>query len=244
MDVTEFKPYNQLSSYIDSYWNATCKTVKGSMDTITPDGCVDIIINLGEDYYIDTADVILKSEKVYLGGAITHFMKAKTQHGTHIAGVRFKPAAFSCFYPFSSLHEVTNHFIELDKNCIPDINSLFADISAAFDSFFSERLIQPEHLLLPVVDYIKNCKGRVSVHTLAKMYCTTVRQLERNFKYYIGLSPKEFINIIRYKFAHQLIKTQYPERTLFDIAFESGYYDHAHLSNEIKKYTGVSPTGL
>ena len=28
------------------------------------------------------------------------------------------------------------------------------------------------------------------------------------------------------------------------IAFEHGYYDHSHLTNEIKRYTGVTPTQL
>lgn len=244
MNVVEFKPHTQLSSYIETYWCVTSKADKVSLDKITPDGCVDIIVNLGEDFPIGAGGVVLKSEKAYLGGAITHFMEAKTLPGTHLVGLRFKPAAFSFFYSFSSLHEVTDHFIELDNQFIPELDSLYTDISTAFDLFCSDRLIQPRHLLLPVVEYINSCKGNVSVHTLAKVHCTTIRQLERNFKYHIGLSPKEFINIIRYKFAHQLIKTHHPGRTLFDIAFECGYYDHAHLTNEIKKYSGVVPTAL
>jgi len=38
MDIAEFKPHKQLLSYIDTYWNATCKTDELSIDTITPDG--------------------------------------------------------------------------------------------------------------------------------------------------------------------------------------------------------------
>jgi AraC-like DNA-binding protein len=243
--LTEYKPHNQLASFIDAYWDVSCeKGGTSSISKVLPDGCVDIIINLGEDYYIECGNVILKSEKAYLGGAITYFMEARTLPGTHLVGVRFKPSAFSHFYAFSSLHEVTNNFIELSKEFTPKINSLFNDISFAFDAFYDNKLIQPKQILLPVIETIKKHQGNVSVYKLADIHCTTVRQLERNFKYYIGLSPKELLNIIRYKFAQQLIQTRHPKRTLADIAFECGYYDQAHLSREIKKYTGVIPTNL
>jgi AraC-like DNA-binding protein len=242
--LTEFKPHHQLASFIEAYWDTTCKEGVTSISKVLPDGCVDIIINLGEDFPIESENVVLKSEKAYLGGAITHFMEAKMLSETHLVGVRFKPAAFSHFYAFSSLHEVTNNFVELSNGYIPKMNALSNNISFAFDSFFYNKLIQPKRILLPVIETVKKHHGNVSVMELADRHCTTVRQLERNFKYHIGLSPKEFINIIRYKFAQQLILTSHPKRSLADIAFECGYYDQAHLSREIKKYTGVVPTNL
>jgi transcriptional regulator GlxA family with amidase domain len=68
--------------------------------------------------------------------------------------------------------------------------------------------------------------------------------LERNFKKLIGLSPKEYSNIIRFQNALSLIKNSSQRRSLLDIAFECGYYDHSHLSNEIKQKTGLSPSLL
>jgi AraC-like DNA-binding protein len=241
---TEFKPHSQLASFIDAYWDITCNEGITSVNKVLPDGCVDIIINLGEDFNIESENVVLKSEKAYLGGAITHFKEAKTIRETHLVGVRFKPSAFSHFYAFSSLHEVTNKTVELSKEFSPKINALSKDISFAFDSFFYNKLTQPKCILLPVIETVRKHHGNISVVELAGKHFTTVRQLERNFNYHIGLSPKKFIDIIRYKFAQQLIMRRQPKRTLFDIAFECGYYDHAHLSNEIKKYTGVVPTEL
>lgn len=244
MELAEFKPDSQLASFIDAYWDVTCKESGTSIDKVLPDGCVDIIINLGDDYSIEGENVILRSEKAYLGGAITHFMEAKTFPETHLVGVRFKPSAFGHFYSFSSLHEVKNNFVELSDDFIPKIHLLFRDISTAFDSFFLNRHIQPKRSLLPVIETVKKHDGDVSVNQLADAHFIKTRQLERNFKYHIGLSPKEFTNIIRYKFAQQLILERHPKRTLCDIAFECGYYDLAHLSNEMKKYTGVTPSDL
>jgi AraC-like DNA-binding protein len=240
----EFQPEDKLAPFIDAYWEITCPEGITSVNKVLPDGCVDIIINLGENFLIECENVTLKSEKVYLGGAITHCMQAKTLPQTHLVGVRFKPSAFSHFYSFSSLHEVKNDFVELSNNFIPKMNALRKNISTVFDSFFYSKLVQPKSSLLPVIETVKKHHGNISVNQIANRHFTTVRQLERNFKYHIGLSPKEFTNIIRCTFAQQLILQRSPKRTLYDIAFECGYYDHAHLANEIKKYTGVVPTDL
>ena len=242
LTVSEFKPHHQLASFIDTYWEVTSKEGGISIDRVLPDGCVDVIVNLGEDIQMDRT--MLKSEKAYLGGAITHFIKAEIKAEVHLVGVRFKPSAFSCFHAFSSLHETTNKFVELSKSFTPSINGLFSNISFAFDSFYHNRLIQPDHLLLPVVETVKNYRGNISVNKLADKHFTTVRQLERHFRYHIGLSPKELLNIFRYKFAQHLILTSHPKKSLSDIAFECGYYDQAHLGNEIKRYTGLAPTNL
>lgn len=71
-----------------------------------------------------------------------------------------------------------------------------------------------------------------------------MRQLERCFKKHIGITPKEFANIIRFQFAFSKIKHNEQRKSLLDIAFDTGYYDHAHLSNAIKRYTGLAPSQL
>ncbi len=86
--------------------------------------------------------------------------------------------------------------------------------------------------------------GQVTVDSLAKKNHTTPRQLERNFQRYIGISPKEFANIIRFRFALSKIKHRRQDESLLSIAADCGYYDHAHLTNEIKRYTGLTPSGI
>ena len=41
-----------------------------------------------------------------------------------------------------------------------------------------------------------------------------------------------------------LIKNSDDKRSLLDIAFECGFYDHSHLVNEIKRNTGLAPTQI
>ena len=111
-----------------------------------------------------------------------------------------------------------------------------------FDCFYSERIISKTNQLQFIINDIHITYGQISIHELARKHSTTVRQLERIFKRFIGLSPKEYSNIIRFQNAFSLIKKS--NRSLLDIAFECGYYDHAHLSNEIKRNTGLPPSLL
>ena len=70
---------------------------------------------------------------------------------------------------------------------------------------------------------------------------TTVRQLERSFKQHIGISPKQMINLIRYQNAMTAFQARKPKESILSIAFDYGYYDHAHLANDFKRYNGVTP---
>jgi AraC-like DNA-binding protein len=87
----------------------------------------------------------------------------------------------------------------------------------------------------------------------------TERQLERRFNEQIGISPKEFINLTRFRQAFVKIQLggiplggappggapqNQHKRSLADIAWECGYYDHAHLTNDFKRYAGSAPTEL
>ncbi|WP_349680554.1 AraC family transcriptional regulator [Flavobacterium sp. UBA7680] len=58
------------------------------------------------------------------------------------------------------------------------------------------------------------------------------------------MSPKEYSNIVRFQNTLNVIKNADQNRNLFDISFECGFYDHSHLTNNIKKYSGLTPSEL
>jgi AraC-like DNA-binding protein len=244
MTYTQFDPHPALAPYIDAYWTATGDGSELKIEKILPDGCVDIIFNLGADCETDNSTFTMKDEKAYLVGTMTSFKLTGMLPETKLLGIRFKPAAFSAFYNYASLHEVTDQTIEFEKVLSPDLKKTLDYSTAYLNHFFLNKLSKPKHCLLPVVANIQNHKGLLNLSTLAQEHFTTVRQLERNFKRYIGVSPKEFINLVRYQFTLQKIQNNATNKSLLDLAFECGYYDHSHLTNEIKKYTGVAPSQL
>ncbi len=113
MIYRQYGPHADLTNYIDAYWTAKGDKKELTSEKILPDGCVDLILNLGEDCNTDNGKFIMKTDKSYLVGTMTSFKETNMNLETYLVGVRFKPAAFSAFYKFSSLHEVTDSTIEV-----------------------------------------------------------------------------------------------------------------------------------
>jgi AraC-like DNA-binding protein len=83
--------------------------------------------------------------------------------------------------------------------------------------------------------------GKVRVGELEATLGWSRRHLERTFLNEIGLTPKEFAGIVRFRRAEKALKAG---RRFADVALEVGYYDQAHLANDIKRYSGTTPSRI
>jgi AraC-like DNA-binding protein len=241
MRYSQVTPDKSLADYIDAYWTAKGDPINTVTEKILPDGCIDIIFNLGSDCITDNGAFNMQSEKVCLVGTMTRFKETLIHSETRLIGVRFKPAGFSAFHKFSSLHEITDKTIEYEKLFLFDLKKISLNHAAYFNQFFFDKLKKPNYFLLQAIETIRAHKGQIKVEALALKHFTTVRQLERSFKQHIGISPKQLINLIRYQNAMTAFQKRKPKESILSIAFDHGYYDHAHLTNEFKRYNGVIP---
>jgi len=244
MLYNQINPHPELKDYIDAYWAVSGNGKELKIEKILPDTCVDIIFNLGDDCVTDNGRYTLQNEKVYLVGTMKGFKENKIKPNANLLGIRFKPGAFSVFYKFGSLYEITDQTIELEKKIAPDLQQTIQYSTTYFDHFLLGKLAKPKHGLFPIIADIQKNKGQINVNILAQRHFITIRQLERYFKQYVGVSPKEFINLVRYQYTLPIIQHKSPFQSLSDIAFECGYYDHAHMANEIKRYTGLPPSRI
>src|SRR5688500_10194928 len=120
MIYKEVKPHPALVDYIDAFWTTTSDGKKIVSEKILPDGCVDIILNLGDDVKTDNGTFDIKNGKAYLVGTMKHFKIVEMKPETNLLGIRFKPAAFSSFYKFTSLHQITDITVEFEEKLSPD----------------------------------------------------------------------------------------------------------------------------
>jgi AraC-like DNA-binding protein len=91
-------------------------------------------------------------------------------------------------------------------------------------------------------------KGMISVGDLARAVHVSTRQLERLFHERVGISPKQFVRIVR--FQEVLRATRSGPDTLrrraglagwAAVALEHGFYDQAHFINDFKAFVGRTP---
>ena len=244
MPYNQYKPDPALSPYIDAFWEVTSDEPKSFTERIMPDCCIDIIINLGADVMADDSGFIMKNERAYLIGTMTRYKDTVREPGTRLIGIRFKPAGFVHFFKYGSLQEFTDQTAEFEKTHTPPFDLITHDFTRNLNHFFLKKLSPPRESILHILEQVYERRGQINVVELAKNNFMIVRQLERIFIRHIGITPKAFINFVRYQFAIQKIQASYPVQSLVDLSFDCGYYDHAHLANEIKKYSGISPSQL
>lgn len=71
--------------------------------------------------------------------------------------------------------------------------------------------------------------------------CLSHRQFDRHFKDRTGISPKQWLRVIRFDKARRM-KNQFPNKDWLSIALHSGYYDYQHLVKDYHAFTGMGPT--
>ncbi|RBL92384.1 helix-turn-helix domain-containing protein [Chitinophaga flava] len=234
------KPCQELAPYIHSFWELKGDDSDGQWERIFPDGCPGIVINLGEPCKTDNGLATMDYGKTYIVGAMTTFKDSFIDRNTHLLGVCLKPAVFSSFYNYAPQNELTNHTVEFDLPHSFDIGKINKDSYAYLNKYFLDRKGSINQPLQAVLNDIHISKGNVSIREISKRNFTTVRQLERIFKTHVGLTPKEYVKIIRFQSVLSMMNN-IRKKSLSDIAFECGFYDQAHLTNEVKRHTGLTP---
>jgi AraC-like DNA-binding protein len=243
MSYREYTPHIALQPYIDAYWTMENKGNTPVSARILPDGCVDIIINLGDDYITETGGFVMQHERACLVGTMTTYKQGVAMPGAILAGIRFRPGTFSLFFGFDVLHEVTDIAVELERKMTPTVYTLDG-LKEKLDSFLLPKIPAQPSLLLPLIADMQNSRGQVSVTALQQKYFITARKLERSFRQHVGISPKAFLNFVRCRAAYDALKTNKGTRNIAAVAYEYGYYDHAHLLKDIKKFAGSTPSQL
>ncbi|MET3878556.1 helix-turn-helix transcriptional regulator [Chitinophaga sp. OAE865] len=244
MKHIDIKPCPELVPFIHSFWELKGGDNDGKWERNFPDGCPGLVINLGDNCITDNGSLTMEHRKTYVVGAMTSFKDSFINADTHLLGVCIKPAAFSNLYSYAPQVEIINSTIEFENTNAFDFEKIIKDPFIYLNRFFIDRIGNKNKPLQPVIEDIHRANGQLSIQEIARRNHTTVRQLERSFRIHIGLTPKEYSNIVRFQHALSVIKGSAGERSLSDIAFDCGFYDHSHLTSEIKKNTGLVPSQL
>lgn len=163
------------------------------------------------------------------------------------------PAAFRLLG--RPLHDLTGQIVSLEDALGPDAHRLVDDLASApdwparfhlLDRFLAARLGSggmPHPEVLRSWHRIVASRGRIRVGELAAEVGWSPRRLRARFGEQLGLSPKRMALLARFEHATNLLSRSGPD-SLAEIAAVSGYYDQAHLTNDVRELSGLSPTAL
>jgi AraC-like DNA-binding protein len=220
-------------------------------EPIVPDGCVEIIFNLGDRFI--NADTGALQPRDLLAGQMTRPVIALPTGEVDLIGVRFKTgrAGAALRIPMWELQDrliaASDVIRGLDRLADDLRNVARSDrldhlgpaLAANFDAIDAGAL----HSVDDALEIIDRTRGSIAIETLARRVGITRRHLERQFKQCVGLRAKHVARITRLHWALDLLQHQ-PSMSGAEIAAECGYSDQAHLIRECQELAGQTPQRL
>ncbi|MGD1845489.1 MAG: helix-turn-helix domain-containing protein [Salibacteraceae bacterium] len=234
----EFAP---VTPFAEALWSFSGNRHSESFK-VQPDSCTDLIVDL-------------KRNACFVSGAMTAYQQRQLSAEANLLGLRFKTEHFALLteVPLQEIRNLRTDSVDVLPFLphhlpaqLQELNSL-AERKTVLKKAFEPTLIKhpkaPDRLVLSVAYHIRQRNGQVQAHQLATAHHISLRQLERRFKSFVGLTLKEFSTIVRFCAVKKAIQNQ-PKSSLLSIAFETGYFDHAHLYNDFKRLSGEKPSAF
>lgn len=95
-------------------------------------------------------------------------------------------------------------------------------------------------LLRVLISYLS--KESLKVEQLASALYLSTSSLNRKVKETFGVTPQQLIRDIRLQYASELLATRI--RTVTEVAYEAGFFDHAHFCHCFKSAFGCAPSSF
>jgi AraC-like DNA-binding protein len=110
------------------------------------------------------------------------------------------------------------------------------------EAFLIQRLadVRIDSRVQMALKRLEECGGQMRVAQLARECQVSSRHLDRLLRDWVGFSPKRLARIMRFQTLLQHMEASPAERSA-QVAAELGYFDQAHLTNEVASFAGTSP---
>ncbi len=248
------KPSLQLSPWVKQYWGLESCVPLGSehIQRIVPNGLMELMFYLGNrPVSLDRNKPIL--ENTIVSGQQGEKYDLQITGNMNLFSVTFQPQGAMMFFdiPISECYDQNIPLRFLIKGQTDELetrlseSACFADKIPIVENFLLQQLKRnfkkyDADRISKVIRCVNQTRGRISVGNLASEACLSKKQFERTFAGCIGASPKHFLRVVR--FQHAIYnKQKKPNSRLSDLSYDCGFYDPAHMNNEFKALSGLTP---
>lgn len=236
---------DRKNSLLDVIWYVEENPIENNRrnDIIVPTGHVHMVYNFHDPYFLDEGEKKVEIPNVVLVGQFTKAVKIK--YGDHVKqlGLAVHPYAINALFnqmsglytgaimdcsQIKTMRSFHKKIIEI-INRYDDVHEIFNRIEAYFNSF---EVNHDTKMMEAMMTYVHEKKGLLDVKAMADCFAYSISGLERNFKKNIGLTPKAYGNILRFRYA------------MLESDPQILFYDQSHFIKNCKKYTHKIPTDL
>lgn len=247
------KPSWPLSLFVKQYWALDNCLPEGQqhIQRIVPTGLPELT------FYFDGKPKSLHSnrripENTILCGQLKGYYDIAVTGSLSMFSVSFMPFGLRLFtgIPADEFYDLNVPFRYVSELSDRLEDALFEALSFEERVAITERFLagllsgQPDTYevkrISSSLQLIRGSKGTIPVDRLSDAACLSRKQFERIFLNFIGTSPKQFLKTIRFQGSLHL-KHHNPAISLTELAYNCGYYDQAHMINDYKSLSGITP---
>ncbi|WP_020616472.1 helix-turn-helix domain-containing protein [Paenibacillus daejeonensis] len=240
--LARFEPGPELLPFVEHYW-----FIRYTIDPQTPFS--QTVLSYPNVHLAFEAEQGEQRALVY-GVPLRPFVRQLSGTG-YVLGVKFRAGGF---YPFwkQDVNQLTGLTVQATGIFGADVEEWKGRILSAEDeAAMAEQAEQMLLTLLPVQDEQATLAGQItieamndrsltSVEQMSERYELSVRQLQRLFRRYVGVSPKWVIKRFRLQEAAERLE-QDSSVSWAELAVMLGYSDQAHFIKDFKAVVGQSP---
>jgi AraC-like DNA-binding protein len=239
-----------LQQFVIGYLESDSRDLAHSGEhTLFPNGYSGIFFNFGNMGRLDLAQEYITPAVSIFGQIDCHF---KIHHvpGLYSLGVLLKPTVLSKFLR-EDMAAFTNKAVE-GKLLRNDLKALHSDLEAVLsvkeritllNQYFTKifAALPTGSIIADSVVQLIHHQPNISIKKIAEQLKISDRHLETQFKISVGLSPKTYSLIVRFKNAEQqLLNNSSTRWSALD--FNDEYYDQNHFIKDFKRFTGHTPS--
>lgn len=245
-------PSERLSPFVKNFWSIENQLSKGESyaHRIIPSGLPELILYI--DHKPQSTDRNIE-DRLLLNGQQNNYYDLLISENLNVFSILFQPQGVNLFFdiPFSELANQSLPLKYLNKKLADELEGRLSECSS-----FDRRVQIAESILIRqlydnhklydfdridhTINTIMHSKAYVEIDSLAYDSCLSRKQFERIFMKQIGMSPRQYLKIVRFQSA-LLYKSQHQNVSLTQLSHMCGYYDQSHFINDFKKFTGLTP---
>jgi AraC-like DNA-binding protein len=250
----QFEPGKKLVPFIRHYLLLRADQEMEYTYRLFSDGQPGIVIPLTENMLISTSDCPFRAQlpSMFIYGQMSRYRDLKIEGKMALLVVVLKPFALNALFGMTAAELNDGIFLPADLIGTEAVSlerkmAKSKTLSAVIDTiegFLFERFQKQENLnydLCSSLALINRYEGLIKMEDLIKKLEVNERQLERLYHRHIGISPKKFMNIIRFQHFLKIFRSLSADSKLTTAVYEAGYYDQSHLNNYFKAMTGITP---
>jgi AraC-like DNA-binding protein len=255
-------PDSRLRGVVSCYWavdsqaiGARIRALEPTEDLLIPDGLSEIVFNRGCDgfdrWQLGASDRKQFMGQSYLIGGRSQSVNTNAPAPLHLAGVKLDSRFLRSIIrtPLSEFRESTLSLSDLGDEQLLALEESVGNarcietVIGLFDNFFlaaTRELSRSRSAIDALIARIQHEHGATPIMSWARQAGVDSRSLERAFCAHMGMTPKQYARVIRFKRHYQALIARDGARKSLSAGLD-GFYDQSHFNREFRHFTGVAP---